>query len=331
MLTQNALPDANVPDADVARFADDFLRLSNAAPDDRIGIAVSGGPDSVALLLLAAAAFPGRVEAATVDHRLRAASADEAKFVADLCIQHRIVHQTLVLDALAAGNVSANARKARYRALNDWADARGLAWLLTAHHADDQLETVIMRLNRGAGVTGLSGVRARQGHIVRPLLSWRRAELVALVAGSGIIAVDDPSNRDDRYDRARLRKALAQAGWIDARAVAESAAAMADADMAIEWTVHALEQKYVAVVDATVSFSGGADEIPVEYIRRLVLRCLRRIDPDARPRGAALSRLVETLRNGGTATIGNVIARGGVLWTFGPAPPRRKTAVSPTN
>ena len=320
MLTPNALPDAVV-----RRFADDFHRLSAAGPQDRIGIAVSGGPDSVALLLLAAAAFPGRIEAATVDHKLRAESNDEAMFVAGLCTGRSILHAILTLDGLPRGNVSAAARAARYAALDGWADARGIDWILTAHHADDQVETIIMRLNRGAGVAGLSGVRARHGRVVRPLLGWRRSELAGLCADAGIVPVDDPTNRDDRYDRARLRKSLASADWINPLAVVESAGVLADADAAIEWAVDALEARHVTHQGA-VSFDRHATDCPNEILRRLVLRCLRHVDPECAPRGVPLSRLVATLESGGTATISAVIARGGPKWVFRRAPPRRATS-----
>ncbi len=318
MLTQNARPDARV-----RRFADDFTRLTDAGPDDRIGIAVSGGPDSLTLLLLAAAVFPERVEAATVDHGLRPAATDEALMVADLCATRGIPHSILRLEGLPPGNVSAQARTARYAALDNWMEAQHLDWLLTAHHADDQLETMIMRLNRGSGVAGLSGVRAKQGRIVRPLLGWRRAELVALVVEAGIIAVDDPSNRDDRFDRARLRKALAGADWLDPLAASASAAALADADAAIEWAVDAVESLHVIERDGAISFDRHHQDFPVEIVRRIVLRCLLLVDPACRPRGDALTRLIETLTKGSVATLGNVIARGGHLWLFHPAPPRQ--------
>lgn len=317
MLTPNAPPELLV-----RRFADDFLELTGAGADDRIGLAVSGGPDSVALLLLAAAAFPGRVEAATVDHRLRKAAADEALFVAGLCVARRIPHAILTLGALDAGNVSAKARAARYAALRDWADASGMKWLLTAHHADDQLETVMMRLNRGAGVAGLSGVRARQGRIVRPLLGWRRSELVAIVTEAGITPVDDPTNHDDRYDRARLRKSLSGIDWIDPLAVVDSAAMLADADAAIDWSVDTLETTHIHTQGDAIALRHAG--LPAEYLRRLVLRCLHRLDPECAPRGPALSRLIANLSSGGTASIGKILARGGEIWTFDRAPPRRR-------
>ena len=320
MPTRNALPDALV-----RRFAQDVGRL--IGPDDRgrIGIAVSGGPDSLALLLLANAAFPGRVEAATVDHRLRTGSAEEALFVAGICAARDIAHTALTLDALPHGNISAAARAARYAALSSWADERDIAWIMTGHHADDQRETMIMRLNRGAGVRGLSGIRSRQGRIVRPLLHWRHRELATLVADAGISAVDDPTNHDDRYDRARLRKALHAAEWIDPLALSLSTDALADAEEALEWSADRLEAAYVRQDASGVTFGWESKAIPAELVRRVVLRCLRRIDPACEPRGTALSRLIATLESGGTATLATVIARSGNGWHFSSTPPRRPT------
>lgn len=285
------------------RFRDNCEALTGA--DAVLGLAVSGGPDSVAMLLLAHAAFPGRVEAATCDHRLRAESADEARFVAQLCAGLGIPHVTLTLDLPVRGNVSSNARAARYAALERWRAERGLGHILTAHHADDQLETVIMRLNRGAGVGGLAGIRAVNGHVIRPLLDWRRGELAAIVAAAGVTPVDDPSNRDDRYDRARLRKALAAADWLDPRAVARSAAACAAADDALN----------------------GLDDR--ELTRRRVLAELRLIEPGLTPRGEQLDALIEALHAGHTTTLGKVLCTGGESWTFTPAPPRRAVAGKP--
>ena len=195
------------PDAAVERFKQDFLALSGVGPEARAGICVSGGADSLALLLLARAAMPD-IEAATVDHGLRVEGTAEAAYVADLCTQIGVKHQTLKLPAHEGGNVSDWARRERYLALERWAEDRGIVLLLTAHHADDQLETLIMRLNRGSGIGGLAGIRATHGRIARPLLGWRKAELERVVTHCGLSPVDDPSNRDPRYDRARLRKAL---------------------------------------------------------------------------------------------------------------------------
>jgi tRNA(Ile)-lysidine synthase len=317
------VPTPNVlPDPATARFRADFEALVGSVGDELIGIAVSGGADSLALLLLASRAFPGRVEAATVDHRLRSTSGDEADFVACICRDLGIAHQILTLRGLLPGNVSASAREARYDALDEWLDERGIAWLLTAHHADDQLETMAMRLNRASGVAGLAGIRARRGRIVRPLLAWRHSELVEIVAAAGIKAVDDPSNRDDRYDRARLRKALAGADWLDPLAVVRSAAAVDEADRALEWVV--LRLRAERLVDKADSWTFDPIGLPAELLRRSLIDCLRVIDPAIRPRGAAVERLLDALQNNATGTVGRVrCAVKAGLWSFSLTLPRR--------
>ncbi len=233
----------------VARFRAGLEALAGAAPG-RLGIAVSGGPDSLALLLLASAAFPGEVAAATVDHRLRPESAGEAGFVAELCARLGLPHIVLTADIAVAGNLQSAARALRYRLLARWAAEAGIALLLTGHHADDQAETLLMRLDRGAGLSGLAAIRAATGiaglAVARPLLGWRRAELAAIVAAAGLVPVADPSNDDDRFDRARLRKRLAAAGWIDPVPLARSAAALAEADAALDWAAGRLAEERIA-------------------------------------------------------------------------------------
>src|SRR3954471_22113406 len=179
------------------RFADDLAGLCGGE-SGLLGVAVSGGPDSLALLLLAQAAAPGRVRAATVDHRLRPDSASEAAFVASLCAERRIPHATLPVEVSRGGKgLQAAARKARYAALGGWMRRNGIATLLTAHHADDQAETLLMRLNRGAGLGGLAGIRAAApfsaggegSRLCRPLLGWRREDLARIVRDCGLTPV----------------------------------------------------------------------------------------------------------------------------------------------
>jgi tRNA(Ile)-lysidine synthase len=304
----------------VARFRADLERLAGPDPG-RIGLAVSGGPDSVALLLLALAAG-GDVAAATVDHGLRPESAAEGAFVADLCRRLEIPHEVLRPAVPISGSVQAAARRARYALLEDWRRRQSLDWILTAHHADDQAETLLMRLNRGAGVGGLSGVRAVNKRVLRPLLGWRRAELESIVAAAGIAPVDDPSNRDPRFDRVRLRSELARAGWIDAAALARSAQALAEADEALEWSAARLACE--RLTDTADGLELDAAGLPPELRRRLVRHALAAINPEAAPRGDELSRLLATLEHGGTATLAEVRCRGGASWRFGPAPPRRR-------
>ena len=147
-----------------------------------VAIAVSGGPDSMALLALAGAAWPGQVIAATVDHGLRADAADEAALVARFCLrQGPIPHATLIpATPLGTANLQARARAARYTLLTDWARGSKATILATAHHADDQAETFLMRAARGSGLSGLAAIRpnhriADDLVLLRALLDWRRA------------------------------------------------------------------------------------------------------------------------------------------------------------
>jgi tRNA(Ile)-lysidine synthase len=306
-----------------ARFRADLAALAGPAPPS-FGVAVSGGPDSLALLLLAEAAFPGQVEAATVDHRLRPESAGEAAFVGTLCAARAIPHATLTGPPVA-GNVQAGARALRYHLLGDWARRRGLAFVLTAHHRDDQAETLLMRLQRGAGLAGLAGIRPRAGLdgliVLRPLLGWRRAELAEVVAAAGLAPVEDPGNSDDRYDRARLRKQLAATEWLDAPALARSAAALGEAEQALDWTAEQL------IAERTDSAPGGLTfdptALPAELRRRALVRLLALLVPAEPPRGEAVQRLLAALDAGETATLAGVKCEGGPVWRLSPAPPRR--------
>lgn len=312
-------------EAPLARFRAGLAALTGPAPE-RIGVAVSGGPDSLALLLLAQAAFPGRAEAATVDHGLRPESAAEAAFVAGICAGLGVPHATLPADEPIAGNVQSAARALRYRLLGQWARTQGLAFILTAHHRDDQAETLLMRLQRGAGLAGLAGIRPRaeiEGAVIlRPLLGWSRAELGGIVAAAGLEAVRDPSNEDESYDRARLRSRLAEAGWIDAAALARSAGALAEAEAALGWAVERLIEERVEAAQGGLTFD--ARGVPAELRRRALLRLLALLVPADPPRGDAVQRLLAALEAGETATLAGVKCEGGPLWRLTPESPRRE-------
>lgn len=306
----------------MTRFRADLARIGPEA--GRLGLAVSGGPDSLAMLLLAHTAFPGDVEAATVDHGLRPGSADEAAMVARLCSELGVPHATLRV-AVAGGNLQGEARKARYAALEGWARERGLGALVTAHHADDQAETLLMRLNRASGVAGLAGVRARARvpggdlMLLRPLLGWRRAELQAVLDAVAVVAAQDPSNADARFDRVRMRRALAGADWLDIAALAQSAGHLADADEALQWA-------------ADREWGDGVEEVGGGYLyrpqgpRAIRLRVLARAVGllGGAPRGGALAQLDDALVQGSAANCGGVAGRGTPEgWLLEPEPPRR--------
>ncbi len=306
----------------IERFRADLAALGFR--DGKLAIAVSGGPDSLALLALAHAALPGAVEAATVDHDLREASAGEARAVAALCAGLGVPHAVLKVQ-VASGNVQSEARSARYGALAGWMEGRGLAALATAHHADDQAETLLLRLNRASGVSGLAGVRARglvpgtRLPLLRPLLGWRRAELARIVSDAGWQAAQDPSNTDDRFDRARLRKELVAADWLDVPALAASAAHLADADAALAW---AAAREWSECVERSPMCLTYRRRAPRAVALRVIARIVMELD-GTEPRGSAAARLFDALVARQPASIGGLVARAVPEgWTFSKAPKR---------
>lgn len=324
-----------VPDAAlVKRFSDDLDAL--VASDARVGVAVSGGPDSLALLLLFAAARPDLVEAATVDHGLRAEAQEEAATVARTCERLGLTHATLTArwSEVPQTAIQERARQQRYLLLGYWAEERGLDALATAHHADDQAETFLMRLARGAGVRGLAGMRARSitpgSHVklIRPLLGWRRSELEAVCTDAGLEPVLDPSNEDDRFERVRVRQALAASQWLDSAAIARSAANLGDADAALDWATRLEWGQSVEEHRDAIHYRPG--DAPVEIVRRILARAIRKlaIEGDDELRGSELNRLIATLSGGGSATIRGVHCHGGPEWSFNVAPARRNWQIS---
>lgn len=298
----------------------------------RLGVAVSGGPDSLALLLLAAAARPGQVEAATIDHGFRPEARSEAEMVARVCdglgVRHAIL--TARWSEVPETAIQERARHQRYALLGYWAQERGLDALVTAHHAEDQAETLLMRLSRGAGVKGLAGMRPRSvspgAHIrlVRPLLGWRRAELEQVCVDAVVEPVADPSNEDGKFERVRVRKSLAALDWLDAGAVAQAAANLADADIALDWATGIDWDENVREKRGSITYlPSGA---PAEIVRRVVVRAIRKLatEGDRDPRGTELSRLITTLSEGGTATLRGVLCQGGPEWRFVPSPNRTR-------
>ncbi|MDJ0637393.1 MAG: tRNA lysidine(34) synthetase TilS [Paracoccaceae bacterium] len=199
-------------------MTDRFAGLRDRAADfgiDRgktVGVAVSGGSDSLAmLLLLHEQGWP--IEVATVDHGLRPEASEEAAFVAGLCAERGIRHETLHVDlSEVKGNLQDQARRARYGALRDWAGRQGIRHVALGHTLDDQAETFLMRLARGAGIDGLTAMEERFGRdsvvFLRPFIGFRRAELQAYLRDKNIAWIDDPTNEDERFDRVKARRIL---------------------------------------------------------------------------------------------------------------------------
>lgn len=289
------------------------------------GVAVSGGPDSMALLWLMVSLLPGQVRGATVDHGLRQGAADEARMVAGFCARDHIPHDILTPPVPIRGSFQAAARAERYRLLDAWRDEHAIDHIVTAHHADDQLETMIMRLNRSSGVGGLAAIRVRNGAILRPLLGWRRADLVALALDADLPFVDDPSNADVRFDRARLRQDLRSQNFLDAEAAARSAQWLADADVALDWTVDQLIARWPDAADRAAIRD---QDYPAEIFRRIVTLRLCAYDPRLTLRGVTLDGVIAAMREGRRAMVGGLLidrvkGSDGDFWRISAAPRRK--------
>lgn len=266
----------------------------------RLGLAVSGGADSMAMLCLAHE-YSGDVAVATVDHGLRSDARAECEFVADAC-HERSIPCTILKVRVGAGNQQEQARIARYRALGEWGKNAGVSAIATAHHADDQAETLMMRLNRGSGLAGLSGIRPRAWieacprEIMRPLLSFRRAELREVLRQAGQDFVRDPSNADEAYERVRLRKSMAGADWLDPVKIAQSAAHLHDAERTLQSVADTLFEKQASRTAGTVSVPMTAW---ADTDGRLVERAIRELGGAPEP-GEVRSFVERFARDGAT-------------------------------
>lgn len=308
------------PELVTAKFTSALQKL--AGDNARVLLAVSGGSDSLAMLLLAYAAVPKRISAATVDHQLRPEAAAEADFVAALCERMNIPHTILRPPEPITGNLQSQARTVRYALLQSQANADGCDCIATAHHADDQLETVLMRIMRGSGIDGLAAVRAQKGQIIRPMLSFTKSELEDICAQSGVTPVRDSSNSDDSFDRVKMRQWLASTPHpFDPLRAVRTATAFGDAAEALEWMTDDVFEKRVLCDGESLILT--ATGLPREIQRRLLLRILDRIQPGYIPRGEAAENALHTLLSGGQQLLGDVLCKGGETWHFRLAPQRR--------
>jgi tRNA(Ile)-lysidine synthase len=293
-------------------------------------------------LLLAQATFPSKVAAATVDHGLRPESAGEADFVAGLCDELGVPHTTLKV-TVGEGNLQDNARRARYEALLHWLPRKGdglihgSGWgpsaLATAHHADDQAETLLMRLNRGTGLAGLAGIRSTtifppHSHpVVRPFLSWRRAELAEIVECADIAAIQDPSNANRDFERVRVREAIRDADWIDVGGLARSVANLQQVETTLDFLI---EEEFDACTEEGENYAyrpylrGRLHREPIwmGVLGLMAMHMGRSLTSDQS------ARIVESLQRGEKVNIARVQAwseeRGGeVTWYLAPESPRR--------
>ena len=320
-----------------------------AAP--AIVLAVSGGPDSLALMWLAArwrkALKQGPALAVvTVDHGLRPEAAVEARAVKRLAASLDLPHRTLRWNGdKPRTGIQAAARGARYRLLAQAAKTLGASHVMTAHTRDDQAETVLMRLSRGSGIAGLAAMAReieRDGVVLaRPLLDVPKARLVATLTKARIAFATDPSNADPRFTRPRLRELMPQlaAEGCDARALVRLAARAARADAALELMADGAEQ-FLETLDAGAgrpgvdarAFLALAAEIQI----RLLLRALARHGHEGPAELGKVEALAETLKQAAAGRAppagkirlkqtlaGAVITLTSDRLVIAPAPPRR--------
>jgi len=301
-------------------------------------IAVSGGPDSVALMWLLArwrrALSRGpQLVAVTVDHGLRPEAAAEAREVKRLARALELSHRTMHwAGEKPKRGVPAAARAARYRLLAEAARMAGATHILTAHTRDDQAETLLMRLLRGSGIAGLSAMAplsTREGLLLaRPMLDVAKSQLVATLRTARVGFADDPTNLDTAFTRPRLRTLLPQlaAEGGDARALARLAARLARANAAVEVLADGAE-RYLALKHPVSDLDAGFPGRPVSNAKVFDAEAFAALPEEIRLR--LLLRAVNRFGHEGPADLGKLE---GLLAALDGAlrdPPARRGAKSP--
>jgi tRNA(Ile)-lysidine synthase len=318
------MPASLTPDlADAGTLTRLFAPISSEAV---IGLAVSGGPDSLALMLLAhrwvsGAENPPRIIVYSLDHGLRIEAADEVVMVGSEAEKLGFAFRGLKWsEGHTDSGLQEAARQARYQLIGEAMAADGVKVLLTAHHRADQAETILMRLAHGSGLDGLKGMvpfsEVEGVRVFRPMLDVEPAALGAIVDEAGLVPVLDPSNSDDTYERVRWRRLLpmlAQEG-LDGAALSRFAARMAEADQALAQLADAAFAELVEVDNF------GAASLPLVAVeqlgpatgRRVLSRILAIVGGHQKPRALGqVERLFEQITSNtlprGTTLLGTVI------------------------
>lgn len=305
------------PGGDHAALLERLRQQFHSSLPARIGVAVSGGSDSLSLLYLLEACFrdqPVELMVATVDHGLRPESRSEAETVAGhaqaLGLRHCIL--TWEEGPKAQGNLQDQARQARLQLLTSWARRNGIPILTLGHTADDQAETVVMRLSRAAGVNGLAGIpqRRTQGGVslLRPLLDVRRETLRNYLRHRGIDWIEDPSNDDERFERIRTRKAMCQLESLGLTAEVLSTVAqnMSKARKALGWYAFLEAREMMRFASGSIvidlrKFRVLSDEISHRLMTQAIMWISGSQYP---PRRQPMIETVAAAQRGGSATLG---------------------------
>lgn len=276
------------------RFISAIGNLSSLQNEKAIAVGVSGGPDSMALCWLLsqwAIKCDVAVHAITIDHDLRAESAQEAKDVGVSIegwpqVQHIILRwdgekpETRILE---------EARFARYRLMRNYMMEHGIKHLFTAHHQDDQVETFLMRLVKGSGLDGLAAMPRMQIHeggiiLCRPLIDVPKLDLIALCTEEGIPYVTDPTNENEKYMRPRLRaaRAVLEEEGMTSKRIAVTTARLARARRALDAiTAEVYQSTLRSYDDGILLFDWKAlQDSPEEIILRVLIRASEQLRPD---------------------------------------------------
>ena len=276
----------------------------------RLGLAVSGGGDSMALLhMCMAAGISAKV--VTVNHGLRPEAGTEAAWVGQVCAGLGVAHTVLHWHWDGTGNVQDAARRGRRALIADWARGAGIDAVALAHTEDDVAETFFMRLARVSGLEGLSRMADvwEEGGIrwVRPMLDFHRSKLREWLKGRGLIWVDDPSNDNDQFERVRIRKALAMMEplGVTGPRIAEVARNLAKAQSALNWSTAVVGQKVLRPIANAIEMDAELlSAMDPEMRRQIFLAVIRRLGPtDYDPRGWSLLGVIDTVGQLKGATI----------------------------
>ena len=300
--------DFDVISAKFNKKIDNFLDGLSYHPDT-LGVAVSGGSDSLSLLYLINSWSNKKnlkIVILTVDHNLRNGSADEALYVGEICNKLGLIHKTLFWDhGDIEGNLSASAREARYRLMQNSIPSDAI--LITGHTLDDQAETFLMRLRRGSGVDGLASM-AEQSYlsfgndgitIFRPLLDFERQTLRKVLKFYKVDWIEDPTNNDRSFERVRVRDLLARFVeiGIDKNTIGRTALLMQSAKTALNHFASDCYEKFGSCDNGDIIFDFSEfSKQPLDVKRRLISAAQKWISNQKyRPRLSQVDALINSI------------------------------------
>lgn len=307
-----------------------MARFSPFEQEPLVAVGLSGGADSLALMHLAdawARSLGGRAVGLIVDHGLRPESADEAQRVAGWMTDAGVAHHVLTARPDGDGNLQAAARNDRMTLLEDWCHREGVLHLLLAHHRDDQAETLLQRLARGSGAHGLAAMTPekafRHVRILRPFLDVAKERLEATLRTRGLDWVEDPSNRNPRFDRVQLRQALATLGTADPQLsarLAHTAGAMRRTRRILDHHIDALLARAVvlsplgyAEIDAA-ALDGADRDLAARGLGLVVATVGAAPHPPRREAMLRWLELITSARGGGATLAGAQLTRWRDRW-----------------